>query len=161
MSKNIIKKALVVLNGSEASIYGAKYAIILAKSYNIELYVLYVIDTMVLKELLKFKIFIEDESIEAERSLEKNGEMYLNYIEEIAKSKGIKIKKIVKKGEAVNTILETAEEIHADVIMIGCWEPDRPKRDLVNKFHFDLVSYSKIPVILIKEENVDDLLKKT
>jgi nucleotide-binding universal stress UspA family protein len=160
MTKRFINKVLVVLNGSEASIYGAKYAIVMAKSYNIELSVLYVIDTTTLKELLKLNIFIEDESIEAEKSLEQNGERYLSYVEDIAKTKGIKVKKYIKKGDIINTILDFADEINSDIIIIGAWEPNRPKRALVNKFHFDLITNSKIPVLTVKEESIDDIFKR-
>ena len=65
-----IKKIIVAISGSDSSINGAKYAIMLAKMYKLDLSVVYVVDTSTLKELLISKIFIEEESAEFENNLE-------------------------------------------------------------------------------------------
>ena len=87
----LIKNALLVISGTEASVNAARYAIMLCKEMDINLHVIYVIDTATIKELMMSNIFIEEESKEYEKSLQQNGEKYLNHIEEMAKSKKFKM----------------------------------------------------------------------
>jgi len=155
-----IKKILTAISGSESSINGAKYAIMLAKTYKCELSVIYVVDTSTLKELLISKIFIEEESNLFEKNLESNGERYLQYIEELAHSKGVKINKIFKKGGVPTKILETAEEIDADLIILGGWQENRSKKDLINKAHLDILYDSGKSVIIVKDHDIDIRFKR-
>lgn len=158
--KETIKKVLVPISGSESSINGAKYAIILSKIYNWELNVVYVVDTTTIKELLMSKIFIEEESLQFHEGLEANGIRYLDYVEELAKTKGVKINKILKKGGVVNMIMETADEIDADLIIMGGWQPNRSRKDLITKAHLDLLMDSKRSILVVKNQNIDELFKQ-
>ncbi|HQJ07192.1 MAG TPA: universal stress protein, partial [Spirochaetota bacterium] len=85
--KPLIKKILVAISGSDSSINAAKYSIMLAKTFKYDLNFLFVIDTSTLNDLLISRIFIQEESLEYEKNLESNGHRYLNYVEELAKSK--------------------------------------------------------------------------
>lgn len=155
-----IKKVIVAISGSDSSINGAKYAIMLAKMYKLDLSVVYVVDTSTLKELLISKIFIEEESAEFEHNLEANGNRYLDYIEELAKDKGVKVNKILKRGGVVTQILEAAEESGSDLIVLGAWQKNRAKRDLITRFHIDLLMDAKKPVLLVKEEEIETMFKR-
>lgn len=158
--KAIINKILVAVSGSESSVNAAKYAIMLAKTYKLELSVLYVVDTSTIKNLLLSKIFIEEESQDFEKSLETNGNRYLDYIEDLAKDKKIKINRILKRGSISSTILETSDEIGAEMIVLGGWEVNRSRRDLISKAHMDIIMDSKKTVLIVKEENIEDMFKK-
>jgi len=155
-----IKKVLVAISGSDSSINGAKYAIMYAKTYNLDLSVVYVVDTSTLKELLISKIFIEEESSEFESNLEANGNRYLDYIEELARSKNVKINKILKRGGVVNMIIEAAEETDADLIILGAWQKNRSKRDLVTRSHLDLLMDAKKSVLIVKEEEIEAIFNR-
>lgn len=158
--KPIVNNIIVAISGSNSSINAAKYAIMLAKTFKWKLSVIYVIDTSTLKELLLSKIFIEEESDEFEKSLETNGKRYLDYVEELAKSKSVKVNKILKSGGIASAILEACDETSSDLIVLGGWEVDRAKRDLISKSHMDLLADSKKSVLIVKEENVETMFKK-
>ena len=158
--KPLIKKILVAISGSDSSINGAKYAIMLAKIFKWELSVVSVVDTSTLKELLISKIFIEEESSDFEKNLEANGNRYLDYIEELAKSKGVKIKKILKRGGVSTMILEAAEEEGVDQIILGAWQVNRAKKDLITRAHLDILLDSKISVLVVKEQDIEILFKR-
>jgi nucleotide-binding universal stress UspA family protein len=157
---SVIKKMLVAISGSESSINGAKYAIMLAKNYKWELSVLYVIDTSTLKELLLSKIFVEEESKDLEMNLEANGNRYLDYVEELARSKGVKIKKILKRGAVSTMILETAAQEEVNLILLGAWEVNRQKRDLISRQHIDILMDSKIPILVVKEQDIEMMFRR-
>ncbi|MCK4798216.1 MAG: universal stress protein [Spirochaetes bacterium] len=158
--KPLIKKILVAISGSDSSINGAKYAIMLSKIFKWELSVVSVVDTSTLKELLISKIFIEEESSDFEKNLEANGNRYLDYIEELAKSKGVKIKKILKRGGVSTMILEAAEEEGVDQIILGAWQVNRAKKDLITRAHLDILLDSKISVLVVKEQDIEILFKR-
>jgi len=158
--KNIVENVLVAISGSESSINGAKYAIMYCKAFNHDLSVVYVIDTSTLKELLISKIFIEEESSQFENNLEANGKRYLDYVEELAKSKGVKINKILKRGGVVNMILEAADETESDLIILGGWQPNRATKDLISRAHLDLLMDSNRSILVVKDRDIENIFKR-
>jgi len=159
--KPTIKKILTAISGSESSINAAKYAILLAKQLNFELFILYVVDTSTLNDLLTSKIFIQEESSGFEFHLRANGNRYLSYVETLAQEKKVKINKILKQGNIATTILETAEEEGCDLIILGGWEMNRSKRDLISRSHMEVLMDSKKTVMIVKESDIDNLFKKS
>jgi len=159
--KPIVKRILTAISGSESSINAAKYAILLAKQLNFELFVLYVVDTSTLNDLLTSRIFIQEESTNFEHHLRANGNRYLSYVETLAQEKKIKISKILKQGNIATTILETAEEEKCDLIILGGWEINRSKRDLISRSHMEVLMDSKRTVMIVKESDIDNLFKKS
>jgi nucleotide-binding universal stress UspA family protein len=159
--KQVAKKLLVAVSGSDSSINAAKYAIMLAKNFKFELAVVYVVDTHTLKDLLLSKILIEEETSEYEKSMHANADRYLNFVEELAKSKGVnKIEKILKTGNIAASILEASEEADADIIVLGGWEVNRSKRDLVSHAHMEVLMDSKCSILIVKEVEVEEIFKK-
>jgi len=158
--KQIVKKILVAVSGSDSSINASKYAILFSKSLGVELDDVYVVDTQSLRDLIATKIFIEEESNEYEKNMVANGNRYLSYVEDLAKSKSLSVKKILKKGNIASMILETSIEEKVDLIILGGWEINRSKRDLISKSHMDIMMDSKVPVLIAKEEDIENMFKK-
>ncbi|MDR0909870.1 MAG: universal stress protein [Spirochaetaceae bacterium] len=151
---------LVAVTGSDASISAAKYAIVMAKQYHSRLTAVYVVDIATIRQLTLSKIFIKEESQEYEESLEANGTRYLNFVEELAHAKGIKLEKQIRKGAVYTEILNTADECKADLIVLGGWEKNRNPRDTIGHSHKEIMINSKCSVLLVKEQNVDVLYKQ-
>ena len=157
--KSLISHILVAVTGSDASILAAKYAIVLAKQYHCKLTAVYVVDTATIRQLTLSKIFIQEEAAEYERSLEKNGERYLAFVDELAHAKGVKVEKIMKKGSIFTEILHAAEDKKADLILLGGWEKDTKTRDIIGHSHREIMINSKCSVVLVKEPNIDQIYK--
>ena len=87
-----INNILVYIDGTEASISAAMYAIALSKSTGASLTALYVINTKALNDLVKARIFLAEEEIEYHQDLEKDAERYLNHVKKLAEQKDITIK---------------------------------------------------------------------
>ena len=64
------KKILVYIDGTEESITAAQYAICLASYFKADLFALYVINTKAMEDLLKARIFLQDEQVEYEHDME-------------------------------------------------------------------------------------------
>jgi len=157
--KPLISHIVTAVTGTDASIYAAKYAIVLAKQYHCKLTAVYVVDTATIKQLTLSKIFIQEEAAEYEKSLETNGKRYLTFIDELAHAKGVKIEKITKKGAIFSEVLQTAEEKKADLILLGGWEKDTKTRDIIGHSHREIMANSKCSVMLVKEPNIDLIYK--
>jgi nucleotide-binding universal stress UspA family protein len=159
--KPLISNIVVGMTGSSASIAAAKYAIIMAKNYHCHLTTVYVVDTATIKQLTLSKIFVQEESVEYERSLETNGERYLGFVEELAHAKGVKIEKAVRKGAVYTEILAVAEDSKADLIVMGGWEKDRSARDIIGHAHREIMFNAKCPVLIVREPNIELIYKNS
>ncbi len=158
--KPIISNIVTAVTGSDASIMAAKYAIVMAKLYRCRLSAVYVVDTATIKQLTLSRIFIQEESVEYEKSLEANGERYLAFVEELARAKGVKAEREIRKGAVYTEILAVADEKKADLIMLGGWEKDRSARDIISHAHREIMANAKCPVLLVKEPNIDYIYKQ-
>ena len=158
--KSLFSNIIVAISGSNASIMAAKYAIVMAKNYHCKLTVVYVVDTATIKQLTISKIFVQQESAEYEQSLEQNGVRYLDFVEELAKSKGVKVEKELRKGAVWAEIVATAGEKWADIIVLGGWERDRSARDIIGQSHREVMLNARCSVFLVKEPEIDQIFKQ-
>jgi len=159
MTTSAFTSIVVSINGSDASILAAKYAIVLAKTCQCRLSAVYVVDTATIKQLTLSKILVKEESLDYERSLESNGDRYLSFVEEMAKAKGIKIERELRQGAVYTEILAVAGEKNADLIILGGWEKDRNPRDIISHSYREVFANAKCSVLLVKEPNIDKIYK--
>ena len=120
---------------------------------------MYVVDTATLRELLLSRIFIEEESADYEKSLEQNGQRYLNYVAELAGKKGVQVEKILRKGAISTEIVEVAEDSKADLILLGGFE-DKGLRDALSRQHREILKHARCSVLVVKEPDMDTIFKK-
>ncbi|MFA6507371.1 MAG: universal stress protein [Treponemataceae bacterium] len=160
MIKPLFSNIVVAISGSDASIHAAKYAIIMAKLYRCRLTAVYVIDTATIRQLTLSKIFVQEESLEYEKSLEANGERYLSFVEELARAKGVKVERDLRRGAIYTEILAATDERKADLIVLGGWEKDRNSRDIISHSHREIMVSARCSVFIVKEPNIDQLYKQ-
>ena len=157
--KPFINSIVTVVTGTDASILAAKYAILMSKIYHCKLTAVYVVDTATIRQLTLSKIFIQEEGIEYEKSLEANGNRYLTFVDELAHAKGVKLEKVLRKGAIYTEILTVADEKKADMILLGGWERDTKSRDIIGHSHREIMANAKCSVLLVKEPDIDQIYK--
>jgi nucleotide-binding universal stress UspA family protein len=157
--KPLISNIVTAVTGTDASILAAKYAIIMAKYYRCKLSAVYVVDTATIKQLTLSKIFIQEEGIEYEKSLEANGNRYLTFVEELANAKGVKLERILRRGAIYTEVLSVADEKKADLILLGGWEKDTKTKDIIGTSHREIMANAKCSVMLVKEPSIDQIYK--
>ncbi len=158
--RELFPTVVVAVSGSEASINAAKYAIALAKGYRSRVLAVYVVDTATLKELLLSHIFIEEESADYEKSLEQNGQRYLDYIAELAAKKGVQVEKILRRGSIATEIVEVAEDNQAGMILIGGFEEKGIVRDAISRQRREIVRHARCSVLIVKEPEIETIYRK-
>ncbi|MDR2418628.1 MAG: universal stress protein [Treponema sp.] len=160
MIKPLFSNIVVAVTGSDASVLAAKYAIVMAKMYRCRLTAVYVVDIATIRQLTLSKIFIQDEGNEYAVSLKANGERYLAFVDELARTKGVKIERAIRSGAVYTEILTLAEEKKADLIILGGWEKDRSARDIISHSHREIMNNAKCSVMLVKEPNIDQIFRQ-
>ncbi len=150
---DFIKKIMVCIDGTEQSVTAAQYAICLASNTGAELIAHYVINTRAVGDLLKARIFLEDEQVEYERDMETDAERYLNYVNEFAEKKGVSLVKKCSKGSVHGEIANSVKEEEIDLVVIGELPKIRSRR---NEFFGEserIVHSVACSVLIVKDED--------
>jgi nucleotide-binding universal stress UspA family protein len=158
MVKPLFNSILVVINGSEASIHAAQYGILMARLYRCDMKAIYVVDTATLKELTISKFFVAEESLDYENSLTEDGKRYLSYVENLAKSKGIKIETELRKGSVWSEVVGFAEDSNVDLILLGEHQHNESK-DSITSTYKEIISHAGCSVLVVRQKNIEQLYK--
>jgi nucleotide-binding universal stress UspA family protein len=145
-----IKRILLYVDGSEECITAAQYSIALARFLNAELIAFYVVNISLLQELTKARIFVKIEEMDYEQDLEQDGKRYLRYISELAKSKNLEIKTELIKGVVNKAVIEKAEEVKADLVIMGELAPVMSRTDMYHDEAELIFRKVKCPVLVVK-----------
>jgi nucleotide-binding universal stress UspA family protein len=112
------------------------------------------------RELLLSRIFVEDESFEYEKSLEENGQRYLNYVEELAQKKGVAVEKVLRRGAVSTEVIQAAEDCEADLILLGGFEEKGSFRDALSRQHREILKNAKTSILVVKDPEIDFRYRK-
>lgn len=124
-----VSNILVFVDGTEQSVTAAQYGICLAKSLKVKLYVLYVVNTRALQDLVKTRIFVKAEQEEYEKDLEADAERYLNHVKTLAARKGVEVKALKAQGTVNAEIRNVIEQNKIDLLILGELSQIRSRRD--------------------------------
>ena len=143
--KTLFSKILVAIDGSDASMDAAEYAISLSKEYNnAELYALHVIRADV-------DLFGPHETSEFMTTMRNEGEKYLNKVRLKVNEKNIQIKtEIISSTNIAGGIVDYAEENKIDLIVIGTRGRTGFKKLLLGSVASHVVTYAHCPVLVVK-----------
>lgn len=161
MAKDFFKKIIVAINGSESSIHAAMYGIMMAKSYNLKLKAVYVVDTATIKFLSLNKFLIDEEKNDYEEQLTRDGTNYLKYIERLALTKGLKIETELLSGGVYSEIIHAADKYQADLLLLGGneSEPGKVSSNKVSEAEKQILLSSHVPVLVVQKPEIDKLFK--
>ena len=124
-----VKKIMVYVDGTEESITAAQYAICLTRATAAELYVLYVVNTRALTDLVNARIFLKAEEEEYKHDLDSDADRYLNHVKQMARDKGVAVKGIKTSGSVNVEIKSQVNENSIDLLVIGELSKIRSRRD--------------------------------
>ena len=160
MIKPLFQNILVMVNGTEASINAVRYAVLMAKLYRCKVFACYVVDTATIKQIMLSRVFIEEESAEYEHSLEENGKRYLAWVDEIGKSKGVKIECELRRGAVWSEIVSLAEARRVDAILLGASDSSGSDQKEIQSSTFrSILLNARCSVIAVKEAMIEQLYK--
>lgn len=120
---------LVYIDGSDTCITAAQYAIFLARSLGKALTAIYVVDTKVLGDLVKARIFVRTEAADYEYDLQQDGKRYLAYVQQLARSKGAECRTEIVTGEVNLEVLKKVKDMDAEILVLNELERHTSRRD--------------------------------
>ncbi|MBQ5472261.1 MAG: universal stress protein [Treponema sp.] len=166
MSKQFISNIVVAINGSHSSILAAMYAIMMAKHYGCTVHFIYVVDVATIDFLKKCNFLISDERNSYQEELTQNGKNYLSYVEGLAKSKLVLCKTQLRQGSVPFEIISCADEIEADLIILGGHESkdkyvqkDNVRKSILSNSRTEIITYAHCPVLVIHDKNIEAQFK--
>ena len=165
--KSIVKNIVVAISGSKASVQAAMYGIILAKQHELNMKAVFVIDSAAVKFLTNSRVFTAAERDSYLNDLNADGKKYLDYVTELAGSKGLKIETEIRSGSVWAEVLHAADDFKADMILLGgavsgkaSYVPDNEyRRNIQTTAGTEIVTYANCPVLVIHKENIAELFK--
>ncbi len=159
--KPVLKNIIVAINGSQSSVHAAMYGIILAKQLSLNMKAVFVVDSAAVKFLTNSRVFTSSERDSYLTDLDSDGQKYLSYISDLAKTKGLKIETEMRSGAV------WAEEFKADMILLGGGskakvsyvQDNEYRHNIQTTARTEIVTYANCPVLVVHKEQVEDLFK--
>lgn len=146
-------KILIYLDGSEGSISALMYAIMLAKSTQAELHAVYVINTKALGDLVKSRIFINEERSEYLSDLTKDASRHIRHAEKLASSKDMDITTEILEGSPHSEISSYVKEKCIDLLVVGSVNVIRSRREELLSEIDRMLRTSDCPVLVVKDND--------
>jgi nucleotide-binding universal stress UspA family protein len=149
--KTIFSKILVAIDGSDASMDAADYAIFISKQHNAEL--LYALHVIHPADVDLFGPTGETSAGAAYYTIDMNKEAqeYLDKVKDKASEKNIQVKtEIIASTNIAGGIVDYAEDKDVDLIVIGTRGKSVFKKILLGSVASKVVTYAHCPVMVVK-----------
>ena len=144
-----INRILLIVDGTESGVHAARYAVRLAALHEAGITALAVVDTAILKSLLKSSVLVEAEMAEFDEELEGSARKNLAYAEQLAKDGGVEADALLKKGSAHTIVIDETRELSPDLLVMGSFTTSLIKRDLNARARRLIVDEVKCPIVLV------------
>jgi nucleotide-binding universal stress UspA family protein len=135
---------LVPIDGSEYSFYAADHAVYLAKKCGAKLYVLNVVNVP-----LAFHAGIH--YAESKVEMEKSGEDAVLKVKALCDEHGVACEGMIVEGQPTEAIVDVADKIKADCIVIGSIGMSALERALIGSVSDGVLKQAKCPVLMVKK----------
>ncbi len=149
----VIKKVMLVVDGSLASEQAAQFAYRFAAQLQCALEAVFVIDTATMDYLVQMRIFVSDERRDLEGALEEKGHNYLDRTHLLGKAFGLDIETTILRGRFHDTVIRHARTSHADAIIIGGWRRTSHDKDTFSVERELVMQFAECPVFVVKAKS--------
>ncbi|MDF0590130.1 universal stress protein [Candidatus Methanocrinis natronophilus] len=142
----MFEEILIATDGSEHSLQAAKTGIDLPKLSGGRVTALYVVDPGVLSDVSHN---IVDDVVEGmRRSMMKEAEKAMTFVEELAKAAGVPVEKKIVEGYPAEVILEISKGM--DLVVVGSMGCTGLTRFLLGSVAEKVVRNSEVPVMVVQ-----------
>ncbi len=144
----LFRELLIAVDGSEPSLQAVQMALrIAALCPQCKITALYVIDKLVLNELVRFSA---RSRAEVQAELEAQGRKYLDLASKEAQRQGVQIACQTQEGDPFEQIVAAADRLHADLIAMGHTGRRGTSRVLIGSVTQRVLDYARCPVLVMK-----------
>lgn len=135
---------LVPTDGSEYAFYAAEHAVYLAKELGAKLYALNVINAP-----LAFHAGIH--YAESKVEMESTGREAVQRIKSLCDENGVECECMIVEGQPKEAIVDVADKIGADCIVIGSIGMSALERVLIGSVSDSVLRHAKCPVLMVRK----------
>ncbi|MFW6189314.1 MAG: universal stress protein [Planctomycetota bacterium] len=150
MAEQTYSTILLFAESSEPGTKAARDAVNLAADEGATLVVAAVVDTSTLRQLLSYKIFVQEEMEEYEDELEESCRKRLNYVAGMADKAGVQNRTSLLQGACHTVLLREQKQRNADLLVMGAFRASTAKRDLMAHEKQLIIDECPCPVLLVR-----------
>jgi nucleotide-binding universal stress UspA family protein len=150
MAERAYSTILLFAESSEEGMKAARDALRLAAGVGATLIIAAVVDTSVLKQLVTFRIFVEEEKAEYENELVQSCQKQLNYMSQQAAKAGVTHRTSLLHGACHSVILREQKARNADLLVMGAFRASTARRDLIAHEKQLIIDDIPCPVLLVR-----------
>ncbi len=144
----LFRHILVPIDGSEPSLQAVQMALrILELCPACKMTVLYVVDKLVLNELVRFSKRSEQE---VESELEEQGRRYLELARKSAERQGVTAQSQTRRGDPFEEVIAAVNDLGADLVVMGHTGRRGTSRVLIGSVTQRVLDYAPCPVLVMK-----------
>lgn len=152
MSSSLCRNIVIATDGSENSLRAISYGIEIAKLSGATVHALHVVDTSAIisefwtagKELVH-ELIIND------------GKKIMSETKKIIEGSGVEVREVLLEGHPGDEIIDYAENNNIDLIVMGTLGATGIERFLMGSVAEKVVRYSKVPVMVVRNRNSENL----
>jgi nucleotide-binding universal stress UspA family protein len=138
---------LAPTDGSANSVQAAQLAFRIAHLCGASLTLVYVVDTAVLGELVRFAA---DQQTEMRRELYETGRKTLDHLESLARRSNLMVRCEICEGAPFEEIVALASRLGVDLIVMGHVGQRGPRRILIGSVTERVIEFAHCPVLVVK-----------
>lgn len=150
MAEPAYSTVLLFAESSEEGMKAARDAMRLAAGVGATLIIAAVVDTSVLKQLITFRIFVEEEKAQYENELVQSCRKQLNYMSQQAAKAGVTHRTSLLRGACHSVILKEQKARKADLLVMGAFRASTARRDLMAHEKQLIIDDIPCPVLLVR-----------
>jgi nucleotide-binding universal stress UspA family protein len=144
----LFRHILVPIDGSEPSLQAVQMTLsIVELCPACKMTVLYVIDKLVLNELVRFS---KRDEKEVEAELEDQGRRYLELARKSAERQSVAAQSQIRRGDPFEEVIAAANDLGADLIVMGHTGRRGTSRVLIGSVTQRVLDYAPCPVLVMK-----------
>lgn len=150
MGKQAYGTILLLVETTDEGVTAARDAVALAADEAAVLVAASVVDTALLRRLLTYRIFVQEEMEEYERDLKENARRQLDYVCSLAEQKGVEYRRILLTGATHSAVLEEQRKAGADLLVMGAFSASTATRDVIAREKQLILDEVPCPVLLVR-----------
>jgi nucleotide-binding universal stress UspA family protein len=144
-SDPLFERLLVPTDGSQTAVEAGRLAFRVAEAHGASVTLLHVLDPVVLDESVR----VSDRSRDEVRDrMEREGRAYLAQLEAIAQDRDLEVSTVMREGDPYREIVDLADEIGADLIVMGHSGRRGPRRKIAGSVAERVIRFANCPVLV-------------